>query len=112
MTVAGFLLIEEAAPLGTFPKQVVSRGDNVPFLFVPWETFQEEAADGVVTLPDLQAMGGIAGTADRFHEVLKSRAGEHLVVIDAAGTLEDGRRFQFGVTKDEDQARSIRLQFR
>ena len=112
LQVNGFLLIEPDAPLGTFPKQAVLTGDAVPFLFVSWDDFQTEAADGVVTLADLRSLGALEGTADRFHETLKPRVGEHQVVIQAAGTLEDGRRFQFGVTHLEDETVSIRLRFR
>lgn len=108
----GFVLIEPDAPLGTFPRQAVLMGDAVPFWFVPWSDFEAEAADGVVTMADLQALEPLVGLASRYHETLKPREGDHVIVIDAAGTLDDGRAFLFGVTHIEDETRSIRLQFR
>lgn len=108
----GFVLIEPDAPPGTFPRQAVLKGDAVPFRFVPWNDFEAEAADGVVTMAELEALNPLVGVADRYHETLKPREGDHLIVIDAAGTLDDGRAFQFGVTHLEDQTRAIGLRFR
>lgn len=109
--VQGFMLIEPEAPLGTFPRQVVMEGDSVPFWFVKWEDFQAAAADGLVTIGELQALTPVRGTADRYREMLKPRVGDHAVVISAGGTTEDGRRFSFHVTHLEDQTKSIQVRF-
>lgn len=109
----GFLLIEPDAPLGTFPRQAVFTGGAVPFWFVDWDTFQAEAADGVVTFAELQAMDPVTGVAERYHETLKPRTGDHLVIIKAAGALDDGvGTFQFHVTHLEDQTQAVRIRLR
>lgn len=108
----GFLLIEPDAPLGTFPRQAVLWGDAVPFWFVPWADFQAAAVDGAVSFAELRAMGPVAGVADRYHETLKPREGRHLIVIDAAGTLEDGRTFRFHVTHREHRTEAIQIDIR
>lgn len=113
LVVNGFLLIEPDAPQGTFPRQVVLRGDQVPVWFVPWTVFESEMADGVVTMAELQAMPVMKGTARRFHETLKPRAADHIIVINSTGTLdEDGRDFQFSVMHRQDQTQSIKIRFR
>ncbi len=109
---SGFLLIEGDAPLGTFPRQAVMSGSAVPIWFVDWATFRDAAADGVVTLDELRAMEPLRGTAHRFRETLMPRPGEHKVILDAAGTLEDGRSFQLHVTHLEDRTRAIRIRLR
>jgi hypothetical protein len=64
---------------------------------------------GAVTIEDLEAMNPLKGTASWFHERLKPRAEEHLVVIDASGQMADGRRFSFHVTHIGDETQSISL---
>lgn len=83
----------------------------MPFWFVPCSEFEPETADGVVTFAELRAMSRMTGTARRYHETLKPREGDHVISIRAAGTLEDGRGFQFGVLHIEDRTRSIQLRF-
>lgn len=109
---SGSVLIEPNAPLGTFPRHVTLTGDAVPFWFVRWSAFQGAAQDGVVNMAELQALNPLKGVATHYHETLKPREGEHLVVITARGTLEDGRTFQFHVTHVEAQTKSIQLRFR
>ncbi len=87
-------------------------GDAVPFWFVPWADFQAAAVDGAVSFAELRAMGPVAGVAERYHETLKPREGRHLIVIDAAGTLEDGRTFRFHVTHREDRTEAIQIDIR
>lgn len=108
----GFLLIEPDAPLGTFPRQVVLHGSATPFWFVPWNEFQAAASDGEVTMDELAALGPMTGLTDRYHETLKPRDEDHVIVINARGTLEDGRTFQFNVLHLEDQTRSVHIRFR
>jgi hypothetical protein len=58
-------------------------------------------------------MEKLVGTATSFDETLQPRMdeGEHLVMIDAAGQLEDGRAFHFHVVHLEDETLSLRLGF-
>lgn len=109
LTVSGFYMVEAGSPLGTFPQVSISTGDAVPFWFVPWSTFEQAMQDNVVTMAELEAMNPLRGTATQFTETLRPRAGEHLVVINASGTLSDGRTFDFHVTHIEDTTRSIRI---
>lgn len=111
LTLSGFYMIENGAPLGTFPKVVVSSGSRVPIWFVRWSDWQAAAADGTVTMPELAALPLRRGTATQFQETLRPRQDEHLVVINARGTLEDGRSFDFHVTHQLDQQRAIKIQF-
>lgn len=108
----GFLLIEPDAPLGTFPRQAVMTDGDVPFWFVDWETFQGEMADGVVTMADLEAMAPLKGVSTRYHETLRPREEDHLIVIRANGTLEDGRSFTFHVTHRGEETRALQIEIR
>lgn len=112
LKVSGHYIIEQDAPVGTFPIIVQSSGSAVPFWFVRWSAFQTAAADGVVTISELQSLNPLKGTADQFKETLRPRMDHHLVQINASGRLEDGRRFQFHVTHVGDQTRSIGLKIR
>lgn len=107
----GFLLTEPDAPPGRFPRHVVLEGSGTPVWFVPWEGFQEAAEDGEVTMGELELLEPLVGTTRRYRETLRPREGDHLIVIDATGTLEDGRTFSFHVTHIEDRTRSIRIRF-
>jgi hypothetical protein len=112
LLMSGFLLIEAGAPLGTFPKQVELRGDAVPVWFVPSAAFHAAAQDGVLTIAELQALAPLYGTATRYHETLHPRAGEHKIVIQAHGTLLDGRAFTLQVAHVHDTMRHVRITFR
>jgi len=109
LTVSGSYIIERDAPLGTFPLMVQSTGTNVPFWFVRWTDFQAAAADGVVTIGELQSLNPLTGVADKFKETLRPRMENHLVQINASGNLNDGRKFSFHVTHIGDQTASINL---
>lgn len=111
LVLSGFFMIEAGAPLGTFPKVAISTGTAVPIWFVRWTEFQAAMADGVVTMPELRALQPLVGTATRYHETLRPRPDEHLVVINASGTLADGRAFDLHVTHEGDITRSIRIRF-
>jgi hypothetical protein len=111
LTLRGYFMIEAGAPIGTFPKIAISTGDAVPIWFVRWADSQAAMADGVVTMPELRALDPLIGTATRYHETLRPRPEEHLVVINASGTLADGRAFDLHVTHEGDVTRSIRIAF-
>lgn len=112
LRISGHYMIEADAPLGTFPKIAISRGDAVPIWFVRWDALAPAIADGVLTIGDLAALAPLRGTATRFTETLRPRVGEHHVVIDATGRLEDGRRFTAHVTHVGARSTSVRIAFR
>lgn len=112
LLMTGFVLIEADAPLGTFPKQVELRGAGTPIWFVQSAAFHAATSDGVLTLSELRGLAPLYGTASRFHETLHPREGEHKIVIQAEGTVSDGRSFSLGVTHIADQLRRMRLTFR
>lgn len=112
LLLSGFLLTEPDAPPTRFPRQVILRGSGSPFWFVRWDDFQEAAEDGVVTVGELASLDPLVGTTRRYHETLKPREEDHVVVIDADGTLEDGRTFSFHVTHIEDRTHAVRIRFR
>lgn len=112
LLISGYYLIERGAPLGTFPRISIARGKAVPVWFVPWPDFKAAMADNVVTMDDLRSMNPLMGVATHFEETLRPRIGEHLVVINAKGTLDDGRRFDLHVTHVEDTTRAIRVSIR
>lgn len=97
---------------GTYPRQVVLQGDAVPIWFVSLADFGAAAAGGGVTMAELEALSPMKGMASRFHETLHPREGEHRMIIDARGTLEDGRTFRFHATHIDDVPRAIRIDIR
>jgi hypothetical protein len=112
LLITGQYMIERGAPLGTFPKVAVSTGTAVPVWFVDWSTFRSAMADNVVTMGELRAMNPLRGVATRFSETLRPRIGDHLLVLSAAGTLTDGRRFDVQVTHVESTTRNLRIDIR
>jgi hypothetical protein len=121
LTVEGFNLWR-GAPFAGAPMVAHTQGTGaVPFWFVPAEAVLDAMQDGELTITELAALSGrIVGHATHFNEVLHPSAvpqvggGGHPVtkiVIQAHGTLEDGRRFQFHFTAVERDIRSIRLRF-
>lgn len=112
LLMSGFTLTEADAPLGTFPKQVELRGDDVPVWFVRSDAFHAAAQDGTLTIAELRALSPLVGIATRYHETLHPRAEAHKIVIEAAGTLQDGRTFALSLTHVGDTLRSIRIAFR
>lgn len=112
LTVTGHYMTEQNAPPTTFPRIVVSSGTNVPVWFVSWPVFDAARGDGVVTMDELRAMTPVHGTANRFEETLRPRAGEHLVVLNAQGRTTDGRAFSVHVTHLEDVTKALRIVLR
>lgn len=108
----GFLLTEPDAPPTRFPRLVEMTGDAVPFWFVRWTDFRDAMQDGVVTMEELASLEPLKGTAARYHETLRPREGDHTIVIDAAGTLDDGRRFRVHVTHIENETRAVSVSIR
>ena len=92
LTVEGHELWELGPGQEPAPKQVVTMGTDVPIWFASWSEVQPAMSDGVLTIGELSGMESLLmGTADVYREVL--RPGE-LLVVNAHGTLNDGRSFQ------------------
>lgn len=120
LVVKGFALWR-GEPLVGAPKIAVSHGSGaVPFWFIPADAALAAVEDGVLTIGELAALPGrIAGHAAHFKERLHPTpapvgGGGHpnqLLVQDARGTLEDGRGFQYHLTKVKGEVKTIRLRF-
>ena len=102
LKVRGRLLMEPGAKPGTFPKAAITTGDAVPVWFVRWAVLAPAIRDNVLTIGELRALEPLVGTATHFRELLRPRAGEQLLVIEARGTLADGRRFDAAVVHRHD----------
>jgi hypothetical protein len=120
-TVHGHSLWHGAVGAGS-PQLVVAQGSSVPMWFVPEEAMMEAMADGILTLGEIEALPGLVKGAGFFHETHQPHplppemgGGGHRIpkmVIDARGTLEDGRRYSFHLTRADDLVRSIRIRIR
>ena len=92
LTVEGHEVWERGPGRDPAPKQVVTRARGVPIWFVSWSELEAAMSDGVLTIGELSGLESlVVGTADLYQEVL--RPGE-LIVINARGTLSDGRSFR------------------
>jgi hypothetical protein len=112
------------APGNGAPHTVVSAGNGpVPVWFALEQEVLAAMADGDLTIIELEALGSlIKGEADHFDELLhphgipgQANGGGHpapKIVLNAHGTLADGRRFQFHITDVEAGARNVRIRFR
>ncbi len=95
MTVEGQEVWEHGPGQDPGPKQVITRGEGVPIWFASWPELQAAMSDGVLTIGELSALPSlVVGTADVYQEVLRPGS---LIVINARGTLSDGRPFRLHV---------------
>lgn len=99
LTIDGFEVWRNGPPpIDQAPMMAVLRGMGaVPIWFVSWEELQAEIADDALTITELSAMKSlIVGTATDFHETLHPTGGavNPKILINARGTLEDGRSFR------------------
>lgn len=96
---------------------------EVPVWFVPVQAITQATQDGVLTMGELEGLDGLlVGFADRYTETLQPHSlppelggGGHpnpKLVIDAQGSLEDGRQFNLHITQVQDELKAIRIQFR
>lgn len=97
-SVEGFMLIEDGA---LTPRKVDLKGlGAVPIWFFDAAQWQGMFADGVVTVPEMEANGPIKGHATFYREILQPagggapRTGLH---VKARGTLEEGGSFTYQV---------------
>lgn len=112
LRIRGRLLLEPGAGPGTFPKAAIATGDAVPVWFVRWSALAPAIRDNVLTIGELRGLAPLMGTATHFSELLRPRAGEQLVVIEARGTLADGRRFDASVVHRHDAPARTRIAIR
>lgn len=91
LTVEGVEVWDRGPGQDPAPEHVVTRGEGVPVWFASWAELGAAASDGVLTIEELSSLESLlVGTAHVYQEVL--RPGE-LLVINASGTLADGRSF-------------------
>ena len=92
LTVEGHEVWELGPEQDPAPKQVVTVATAVPIWFASWAELQAATSDGVLTVGELSGLDSLViGIADVYREVL--RPGE-LIVVNARGTLTDGRYFR------------------
>lgn len=95
LTVAGHEVWDNGPGQEPAPNLAVVHGTDVPIWFASWPEMQAALSDGVLTIGELSALDSlVTGTADRYQEVLQPDPGG-LIVINARGTLSDGRSFRF-----------------
>ena len=120
MTVDTFAVWETGPGQDPFgPRQARARGlGEVPFWFLRTEDLLRVSGDGVYTLSDLEALDPLMGTASFFTEVLHPAGAvkNPLLVVNARGTLEDGRSFKVHLSitfgnEHRDEHRVTRITF-
>jgi hypothetical protein len=122
LMVHGHALWRGAPQVGA-PHTVVSAGNGaVPVWFALEHEVLAAMGDNVLTIVEIEAMPSlIRGEASHFNELLHphgmpgENGGGHPVpkiVLNAQGTLEDGRVFQFHINHVDTGARSVRIRFR
>lgn len=114
MTVETFAVWENGPGQAPFaPRQARARGlGAVPIWFVRTEDLDRAESDGVLTIPELEALDPLMGHASFFTETLHpSEAVKNvLLAVNARGTLEDGRSFRLHITLHADK-RIVRVTF-
>lgn len=103
------------------PKITEARGTGaVPFWFIPSAAVFDAMTDGVLTIGELAALPGrITGLASEFSEALHPGpipvlGGGHpnpVFTQSARGTLEDGRAFEYQLTRVKEELKTIQLRF-
>ena len=106
---SGFVIKEKDAGPEVFPIIAQSTGNAVPFWFINQTDFETLASDGVVTIEELRHSDHLEGIATEFNETLKPNFDNHLVQIQAEGSLSDGRSFKYKLSHVGDQTQNIRL---
>jgi hypothetical protein len=103
MTVDAFAVWENGPGLDPAPRQGRQRGlGAVPIWFLRTEDYVAARQDGVVTIGELEGLAPLTGVADRFTETLHPEGANNIVlVVNATGTLEDGRSFRLHLTVQE-----------
>jgi hypothetical protein len=121
LTVSGFELWDNGPGIDAGPRHAISTGLAVPVWFVPWLILEAALADNFLTMPELESLQPLMGTATTFHEVIHpfvppgvtGGAKVPLLTITASGVLPDGRSFQYHYTEAWNQPRpTVRIVFR
>ena len=97
LTVEGFAIADGPGP----PRHQKLTGlGAVPIWFVRTAVVEDAAADGVLTIGELRGLDPLIGSASSFMEVLhpEPTAKNPKLVLNAAGTLQDGRSFRLHAT--------------
>ena len=113
MTVQGFAIWETGPGLDPAPNHARLRGlGAVPIWFVRTEDLDRAESDGVLTIPELEALDPLMGHAGFYTETLHPTGAVKnvLLVVNARGTLEDGRSFRLHITLHADK-RIVRVTF-
>ena len=94
LLVDGFAIFSEDSPAGP-PIHQELHGQAVPWYFVSPADFALAAGDGVLTLPELEALPSLErGIARLFHETQLLGAAGAMINVVAQGTLEPGSHFE------------------
>jgi hypothetical protein len=122
LTVHGFSLWHGEVGIGA-PHMLVTTGAGAVLIwFMPEEAVLEAMEDGVLTTVELAAIPGLLiGYATQFNEVLQPEqlppeaggGGNPIpkLMLNAGGTLEDGRQFSLHHAGVAHHTRSIRIRF-
>lgn len=101
LTVHGYVIRSDPPPA---PPDVfhVENNEDMPVWLVSFDDYEDAAADGVVTIGELEAAASlIRGTADQY-VLNQSTKGANTYATSGNGPLEDGRSFKFlGVWQDD-----------
>jgi hypothetical protein len=97
LTLSGKGLIEPNAPMGTFPVIAYGMGTDMPVWFVDSTPLLNAISDGVLTLPELEALNPLKGVASRYEEYNKPRdEKDYLLLIESEGTISGtSQRFEY-----------------
>ncbi len=112
-TTAGFM-IWAGEPWESAPIDMQLHGlGAVPVWFVPWPALQAAIGDGMLTMPELEAMSPLIGSASFYNETLHPTGGAMVPMINfvAHGTLADGRSFQVNATGIGVEFRNVLIKF-
>ncbi|TVP48106.1 MAG: hypothetical protein EA341_11510 [Mongoliibacter sp.] len=113
LTLSGRGLIEPNAPMGTFPAIAYGTGSNMPVWFVDSAPLLNAISDGILTLPELEALNPRKGIASRYEEYNKPRTEEdYLLVIESEGSiLGTNQRFAYKVISRTKARQDVELKF-
>ncbi len=107
-----YIRMDEHLVREPFCERVTMQGlGAVPIWFVSMARFEAAVMNEVLTLPELEALEPLIGTATSFEEELQPREEDHRIVISSSGNLEDGRSFRFNLRHEGDKIEHIEISF-
>jgi hypothetical protein len=110
MTVEGFAIWETGPGLDPAPIHSRYRGlDAVPIWFLPTEDYLAATEDAVLTIGELEALDPLMGHARLFSQIQHPSPPAHndLLLVNATGTLQDGRSFRLHWTHQATKALDV-----